>query len=197
MVGRSRVQADARARRVLLGLLLGVGIWGCNKDKAPPPPAPTAAPLPSPPDAASPECTLATPLVPGVPGSPGHLIPSDRNPNGVSELAKLMRNMQYELANARGQILRGEEITKMRARFSPIRCSWPTTPGDRNESFDASARAYLAAVSALDAAPPAGRAAAFDGVLNACRACHEHTCTGAIVAIEGLRIAPMSSPAQP
>ncbi len=134
------------------------------------------------------DCTLQTPLVAGVPGSPGHLIPSTRNPNGQSELAALMRTMEAALKDARPLVAKGQAVGPFAQRFAKIRCSWPTNPSDRDAEFDALATAYLGAVSALDRASGATSAGAFDGVLNACRACHERACGGAIVAINALRL---------
>lgn len=135
------------------------------------------------------ECTLQTPLSPGVPGSPGHLIPSTRNPNGQSELAALMRTMEAALKDARPLVAQGQKVGPFAARFRKIRCAWPTNLGDRDAQFDAFAVAYLSAVATLDQSSGADSAAAFDGVLNACRSCHERACSGAIVAINALRLA--------
>ena len=60
---------------------------------------------------------------------------------------------------------------------------------DRNATFDAAAQNYLAAVKALDAAKKEDAAAAYERVLDGCRACHEQSCGGAIPAIEALRMA--------
>lgn len=179
-------------------VLLLVAGSGCQRSPAP---APAAAPAPAPapvPVLAAPEpaalsseepCTLETPLVPGVPGSPGHLMPSKINPNGQSELSYLMRAMQAELGTARAAIEHGgKPAGPLLPRFRKIRCSWPTNPRDRNESFDALAQSYLTAVSGLDAAPAGGAAAAYERVLDGCRTCHEQSCSGALVAIEALRL---------
>jgi hypothetical protein len=195
----------ARPARLFLFLLL----TSCNNpssrsapaQKAPQPADSTRAAasqtLSSTDSAASGEgCTLATPLVPGVPGSPGHLIVSQRNPNGDSELAVHMRTMQADLAAARAAILEKRPIPPMLARHRKIRCAWPTTPSERNEQFDHSAKAYLDAVAGLEKAAPTAAAPAFEQVLNACRACHEQTCSGAIVAIEALRIGPSAGAPQ-
>lgn len=160
----------------------------CSRGPAPP----SAAPDLAPPSASAAACTLATPLVPGVPGSPGHPIPSPINPNGNSELAALMRAMQADLKATRAQILAGQPRATLLPRHQRIRCSWPTNPGDRNPSFDASAQVYLAGIAALDAADAASATTRFDGALDGCRACHEKTCSGALVAIEALRLAPSS-----
>lgn len=181
-------------RTALFALLL---TFGCSRpparEQAPADASPAAVAAPAPsgltaaPSSSAP-CTLATPLVPGVPGSPGHLIHSDINPNGQSELSAHMRTMQAQLKLARQAIERGEKPAPLAAGFAKLRCAWPTTPSDRNAEFDASAQAYLAAVSALDAAPPAETGPAYGRVLDACRSCHERSCSGAIVAIEALRL---------
>lgn len=192
MIGYAAVMARLTA---LVALLLTVS---CSRPPAPEPAqaadasagpkvspsaaAPAAAPMSSEP------CTLATPLVPGIPGSPGHLIRSDINPNGQSELSAHMRTMQAQLKLARQAIEHGEKPAALAAAFAKIRCAWPTTLSDRNAEFDASAQAYLAAVAALDAATAASAAPAYGRVLDACRSCHERTCSGAIVAIEALRL---------
>ncbi|MCA2982042.1 MAG: hypothetical protein INH41_01975 [Myxococcaceae bacterium] len=134
------------------------------------------------------DCTLATPLVPGVPGSPGHLLPSERNPNGVSELAAHMRLMADDLGAARAALLDGGAAPPLWARHRKLRCSWPTSPPDRNEAYDAMAQAYLEKVRALDAS--GGRREAYAGVVAACRACHEQTCEGPIVVIDALALEP-------
>ena len=131
-------------------------------------------------------CTLETPLVAGIPGSPGHLIPSSINPNGQSELAALMRTMIGDLENAKATIEAGKPIETMTARHSRIRCAWPTTVSERNERFDVMAQSYLTTLAALEAAPPAQARAAFNDAVGGCRGCHEKTCSGVLVAIEGL-----------
>jgi hypothetical protein len=153
---------------------------------APQPAAPTTPPASAEPPAQS-ACTLETALVPGVPGSPGHLIASDINPNGASELAALMRVMQHDLATARDAILSGASVPSMSAAHAKMRCAWPTDPSDRNASFDALAQVYVGAVQALETAPPEAQRAAHDRVLDTCVACHQTTCLGPIPAIQALR----------
>lgn len=134
------------------------------------------------------DCTGETALVPGVPGSPGHLVPTEISPDGQSELALMMRTMQADLRTAREAILAGQPVAAMRERHRKMRCSWPTTASDRNPVFDGFAQAYLAKVAVLETAPPAQAAEAFHGVLDACRACHQQSCPGPIAAIEALRL---------
>ena len=151
----------------------------CGGSPAPPGAAPPSL---SPTD---PACTLETPLVPGVPGSPGHLVPTEVNPNGQSELALVMRTMQEDLKAARAALLAGRPVASMVSRHRKLRCAWPTAASDRNPTFDAFAVGYLASVAALE---KASDAAAFDAVLNTCKACHEQSCPGPVAAIEALRL---------
>ena len=122
-----------------------------------------------------------------MPGSPGHLLPSELNPNGASELAALMRTMQANLAEARGAVLEGRPTPPLWPSHRKMRCAWPTDAADRNPQFDALAIAYLAQVKALDARGADGRQA-YRAVLAACRACHEVSCPGPIAAIEALAL---------
>lgn len=171
---------------VVCALAAGCGGAATSEPSAPAPASATAPQIAS-------ACTLETPLVPGVPGSPGHLIPSDINPNGASELASLMRTMQADLKGARAAILAGTygaHVAPASARYQKMRCAWPTTPSDRNATFDAYAQGYLAAVERLEKAAPAEAAAAYEATLDACRACHDQSCPGPLMAIKGLRLRP-------
>ncbi len=145
-------------------------------------PAPDAGP-------AEPECTGNTALVPGVPGSPGHLIPSEVNQNGASELATLMRAMKADLETARVAIEKGEPTAPMFSKHRKIRCAWPTGLEDRNAVFDASAVTYLQLVRNLDLHPKDPRAA-YEAVVGGCLACHATACPGPVSLIEKLRLLP-------
>lgn len=129
------------------------------------------------------DCTLDTPLVAGVPGSPGHLIASDRNPNGASELATLMRQMVSDLEVARADF---KQRPALWPRHRRIRCAWPTEPSDRNPTFDALAVQYLAQLQAFDGEREKP-GEAFQRVVDACVACHEQSCEGPLERIQKLR----------
>lgn len=129
------------------------------------------------------DCDLSTPLVPGVPGSPGHLIVSARNPNGDSELAHLMRDMVDELLAARAALEGGEAPAPLFPSHRRMRCAWPTTPDQRNAVYDAMARGYLQRVEAFDAEPSR---VAYNAIVQDCTACHAVSCSGPLDFIEGL-----------
>jgi hypothetical protein len=139
------------------------------------------------------DCSLSTPLVPGVPGSPGHLIPSERNPNGDSELSALMRRMQSDVEAARATVLKGEMPMPIGPAHRRIRCSWTTEPKDRDAAFDALAVSYLAAVKTFDTS--SDKKAGLAGIVTACKACHEKSCPGPLAAIEKLQLPGADAPA--
>jgi hypothetical protein len=127
------------------------------------------------------DCSLATPLVPGIPGSPGHLIVSSRNPNGDSELSVLMRQFVDDLREVR---VLAEAKQPARALFPAhrkMRCAWPTKVEERNAGFDARAQVYLANVRAFDAAPGQGT---YNAMIAGCINCHAQSCGGPLDFIE-------------
>jgi len=167
-------------RRTLLPLLTLALVTACGPRVIAPPP--TVAPAVA--AEVLPACDASTPLVPGVPGSPGHLLPSTVNPNGASELAALMRTMTDDWRATRDALAAGTPVPERLPTHRRIRCSWPTTPQDRRDPFDALAQSYVSAVAAFDATPTR---ASYDGVLAACTACHGVSCPGPLSVIEGLR----------
>ena len=129
------------------------------------------------------DCDFDAPLVPGIPGSPGHLIKSSRNPNGDSELSYVMRRMADDLAAARSAMQSGGVPHALLPIHRRIRCSWASKPEERNASFDGMARAYLASVQAFDQSPSKG---SYNAMVQGCVSCHSMTCRGPIDMIEQL-----------
>lgn len=130
------------------------------------------------------DCNLQTVLDPNKAGSPGHLIKSERNPNGDSELAVLMRLLVDGLRDARLLAEAGEKVQPLFPVHRAMRCAWPTKPEDRNEGFDARAQAYLATVQAFDGAPSKE---SYNAIITSCVSCHQVSCGGVIEFIESLR----------
>ena len=161
-------------------LVAAMVLCACPKKETGPARAPPPPPVVD-------DCTLETALVPGIPGSPGHLIASERNPNGASELANHMRLMVDDVRDAKAKVLAGQPVPALWQKHRKLRCAWPTAASDRNVAFDAMAQHYLAKVRELDA-KPADMKAAFTGVVGACRSCHEATCDGPIAVIDGLTL---------
>ncbi len=133
-----------------------------------------------------PECTLQTPLVPGVPGSPGHLLVTPMHPDGASELAVLMRGFVDDVKDARSAILAGRAVAPRWSAHRRLRCAWPTSLAERDARYDALAVSYLEQLRALDTSTDQRQA--FNRLLGGCLACHESMCPGPIELIEGLRL---------
>ncbi len=156
-------------------------LWSCAQSPDPAPVA-TADGLP----ALTPlqgECDFSTPLVPGIPGSPGHLIRSPRNPNGDSELSYLMRQMADDLEAARKAVAAGTRPAPLLPIHRRIRCSWPTKLDERNAQFDGMAQSYLAAVKTFDETPTQG---AYNAIVQGCVSCHSVSCRGPLDRIDEL-----------
>ena len=136
---------------------------------------------------ASANCTLETPLKPGVPGSPGNMIPSAINPNGHSELAHLMRGMQADMDKIRERILGGQGAGAVSPSHRKIRCAWPTEESMRNKEFDLKAQSYQSAVDALERTK-ADHRGFYNAVISQCISCHNTSCPGPITAINKLLI---------
>ena len=131
------------------------------------------------------DCNLQTQLVPGVPGSPGHRLPSARNPNGDSELGAMMGVFVDDLREARTLLEAKQPLTKkLYPTHRKMRCAWMTVPAERDEKFDNFAQSYLSAVRDFDAAPAKGT---FNSVLNGCIACHSQSCGGPIPYIDDMK----------
>lgn len=130
------------------------------------------------------DCNLQTVLDPKKPGSPGNLIPSERNPNGDSELAVLMRKFVDGLRDTRLLVEAGEPVKPLYPVHRTMRCAWPTVPSDRDEGYDARAQAYLGVVRLFDATPNKEN---YNAIVNSCVACHQVSCGGVIEFIQTLK----------
>ena len=170
-----------RLGRELLVLLAALTLAGSCSECEPDPAQESAATGAVEEDA---DCNDETPLVPGVPGSPGNLIASPRNPNGDSELSHLMRVFVEDLQSARERLRSGRAVEPLRDKHKKMRCAWPTLPSQRNETYDALARSYLSDLRAFDEAPSRER---YNVVVQSCVACHSVTCGGVVDFIEALR----------
>eukprot|EP01034_Spumella_vulgaris_P042151 gene42151-52259_t len=119
--------------------------------------------------------------VPPPPDSTGKvcLPPSDRNPNGASELAQLMRTMETQTETWK------KEITDNKAELSPVpdayaalKTALPTEPEMKNENYDGFADDFLNYANTLVKAPKAERQTAFNSMVGGCMSCHSQMCPG-------------------
>jgi len=177
-------------RTPLIVLVLSLAL-GCGKSSSTPEPAAdnnSAAAQPPAPEL--PACDFTTELKPGVPGSPGHLVKSERNPNGDSELALVMRDMLDDLQLARESLRSGTELKAMMQQHRRMLCTWPNDPSVRNGHFYSMAQKYLAALKGLGT-ETGDRLQAFNAVVDQCIQCHDNTCPGPRGAIRKLHMTPL------
>lgn len=110
------------------------------------------------------------------------------NPNGESELAHLMRQMNKQLGDIRNDLLVGKTYGK-RLDYTAIKTATPTDDNTKGDNFDAFSSAYLAAIDLFNKANTLEeQSAAFNGIINNCLACHQVTCPGPISRINKLWI---------
>ncbi len=142
---------------------------------------------PSPQPAATPACTHETPLLAGIPGSPGNLIASSANPNGQSDVAHLMREMLDAMKQRRDTLRTGGE-PKTLGDYTKLKCAWPTDDTTRSAHFDVMADGMLNAIDGFNQAPTSSEA--YNQVVSACLACHQTACPGPMAAIRPLHWSP-------
>jgi len=174
-------------RRSILATSLAIA--ACSAGPTPVAPANTVADA-SAPVAAAPapasdaDCNFDTPLVPGIPGSPGHLIVSSRNPNGDSELSVLMRQFVDDLREVRVLAEAKRPVKQLLPVHRKMRCAWPTRPDERNVAFDGRAHVYLATVRAFDDKPGQDT---YNAMIAGCISCHAQSCNDPLDFIESMK----------
>ncbi len=113
---------------------------------------------------------------------------ADPNPNGSSELAWLMRDMQAQGRAWRDAISGGQELGGYPAAFDRLTTATPTDAAIKNETFDPLAAEFLTRTRELVQAPAEGRRAAYGRWVEGCLSCHATMCEGPVPAIEAMRL---------
>ncbi len=114
-----------------------------------------------------------------------------QNPNGASELAILMRQMQ-EYSNAeKVRVLKGHDPSEMPASFSTLSTAEITNGMHKSESYDAFATMYLEHVRSYSGSGPGDeRVTAYNNMIASCLGCHSEHCPGPVPVIKKLMIEP-------
>jgi hypothetical protein len=110
------------------------------------------------------------------------------NPNGSSELAQLMRQMQSSADSARQIILSGGVPKKFPEAFRKIHTAKPTDDDTKKESFNDFATHYLNRLDLLYSSPPAEVRKNYTALIESCLSCHYDHCPGPIKAINKLKL---------
>lgn len=109
---------------------------------------------------------------------------SQRNPNGSSELALLMREMQSYTHRAKAQLNSDTVPETLPPGFDKLH-SATVTPGIvKNEFFNTFADVYLKAVKDYSASNPSNRAETYNTMVSACLSCHAEHCPGPVPVIK-------------
>ncbi len=115
------------------------------------------------------------------------LKPDSVNPNGTSELAKLMRDMHVHAANVRDSILHNRPIGVYPVRFEKMYTANATDPKVRSVAFDGFTANYLSGLKNIYTAADSRRHS-FNQMVEQCITCHNQYCTGPVKTISKLKI---------
>ena len=109
------------------------------------------------------------------------LAPSERNPNGASELAQLMRTMEAQSETWKKEIEDGKpELSPVPNLYNTLKTAIPTEDGMKNENFDAFSDDFVRFSKALVKTDVNNRKAAFNTMISGCLTCHSQMCPGPI-----------------
>lgn len=110
----------------------------------------------------------------------------DINPNGSSELSKLMRFMIADLEVARKQVVEKKQIGSYPSEFEKIFTAVPSDDKTKDEAFDPMATMYLNAVKSFYSSNTDSAGIKYNMVISNCENCHKHYCPGPLVKIRKL-----------
>lgn len=113
------------------------------------------------------------------------LAPSDRNPNGASELAVLMREMEKQAEIWKGEIeIKEAVLSPVPASFYGLKTAAVTKPTMKNENYNAFADHFITFSEALVKVSADKRKDAYNSMVNGCMNCHTQMCPGPMVRIK-------------
>ena len=122
-------------------------------------------------------------------GKSNCLKPDSINPNGTSELAKLMRSMHSHAALIRTNIMNDRSLDTFPASFQRIFTAKATDSTVRSKAFDGFSENYLNSLQNLYSVKDgATRKYAFNEMIDNCITCHNQYCTGPVKVISKLKI---------
>ena len=105
-----------------------------------------------------------------------------------SEMALLMEQMFEENMVLKERLEKGEDLGTFNGDYIKMHTAEMTDPKDRTNEFEAYSKVFLDAQQRIYTEEGTDQIQAFNGMVNACVACHKLSCTGPIPRIEKLRI---------
>jgi hypothetical protein len=125
---------------------------------------------------------------------PGHTInlavadTTYANPNGTSELAELMREMQAFSNNAKADINSGKAPASYPVNFDKIHTAKISDGMSKSDYYKSFADLYIMAVKNYASSAPAQRVETYNNMVSACLACHSQHCPGPVPVIKKMMI---------
>jgi hypothetical protein len=111
-----------------------------------------------------------------------------QNPNGSSELASLMRDMQQYTSDARKAVLANQVPAPYPKEFEKLHTAKLTKGMSKSEFYDSFADIYIANVKSYSTSVPKDRISAYNNMVSSCVACHSQHCPGPTPMIKKLMI---------
>lgn len=112
------------------------------------------------------------------------------NPNGSSELALLMREMQLYSSTAKADVKAGRKPAPYPKSFDAINSAKISDHMSKSDHYESFAGIYLMAVKSYANSLPADRVDTYNNMVNTCLACHSQHCPGPVPVIKKLLITP-------
>ncbi|MDQ3051474.1 MAG: hypothetical protein M3Q95_11355 [Bacteroidota bacterium] len=112
------------------------------------------------------------------------------NPNGSSELAVLMRDMQVYSNKAKADVKSGKSPAPYPTAFDKIHTARISEGMSKSEFYKSFADLYVMSVKNYATSTPAIRIETYNNMVSACLACHSQHCPGPVPAIKKLMIEP-------
>ena len=110
------------------------------------------------------------------------------NPNGSSELADLMREMQQYSIDERKRILESENSMPSPESLNNIHKAKITDGMSKSENYTTFSNLYLSTVDQYTSSNKEDRITNFNNMIAACLACHSENCPGPVPVIRKLQI---------
>ena len=112
------------------------------------------------------------------------------NPNGSSELALLMREMQAYSNTAKADIYTGKKPAPFPVDFDKIHTAKISDGMSKSEFYKSFADLYIMSVKNYSASSTSERIETYNNMVSACLACHSQHCRGPVPVIKKLMIEP-------
>ena len=111
-----------------------------------------------------------------------------QNPNGTSELAVLMREMQACSNHAKEDIKVGKSPAAYPSGFDKIYTAKISDGMSKSDYYKSFADLYIMAVKNYASSVPAQRIETYNNMVSACLACHSQHCPGPVPVIKKMII---------